>query len=1049
MENLQEEIIDGIYTVNTGISTDEWIKILKDEKLMRSTYKETLLKFYKEPEHKSTCKNLSDKYGRLPQSYTSIITHFGRAVQRKLNRFRIIGVDGKETFWSIIMLGKIVGSNFEWTIKPELVEAIEKSGIVFDPITEMINHYKEHVKSGGMKDELYKWELVQKFKGKPDLNSENFAEEIKSIEISNLAYRMTKAVVNDIANRNPLKYRELFVNLFDEKILLNDRVKAFIDGVKQLYSSLGETLSPHHNERAIATFLTYHNPDKYTFFMPTYYDSYCNNLGINTRSVGEKYGHYLELIDDLIENYILEDKELLDLIDTELNKGNYYPDKKRKILAQDILRFSQKTEKSNIHKNTIIANITWSSSDWKEPSKDVSGHEWVKRGGIPHESWNFDFDNQRNPEGKILGFAKFTNAPTKLKDSGNLVVFFSRNKIVGFYGGAEILPKTIDISETESYNIIGTRNLSVLLQNKIDNAIEEGYLEGKKRVGQGGFNYLKKNETVLDIIERAIELNPNQEKELRILSDWFLGEENQQTNQAVNIKNDVLTKTQPLNQILYGPPGTGKTYNTINKALEIIAPGFTNGKSRSEIKQEYNKLVERGQIVFTTFHQSMNYEDFVEGIKPQKPSDGDSFLQYDIEPGIFKIACNNAKSIKRNTINVDWDKPKYYKMSLGGKDRQDIHEWCINNNLIALGWGNDKNLTELAGIKSWSDYSKKFNELFPDLIEKSKFHAQATYAFINMKINDIVVVSMGNKIIDAVGIIKGNYYWDDNNPIDYYHFRKVEWIAKDLNVNPERFFNKKISQMTIYEFYDEDVKRDAFKEITGQLPEASSKPYVLIIDEINRGNISQIFGELITLIEEDKRMGNSEALEITLPYSKEKFGVPANLYIIGTMNTADRSVEALDTALRRRFSFEEIKSNPELIIEFGNAENGIIEGVNLVKLLETLNKRIEVLLDRDHQIGHSYFLHVANLEMLKGVFQNKIIPLLQEYFFGDYGKIGLTLGNGFVESSSPESDDKFFAPFTSEYSSSEYFERPIYNIHNPLKMSDEQFLSALKILMNE
>lgn len=1048
MKNLQEEIIDGIYTVDTGISVAEWIKILKDEKLMRKNYKDTLLKFYNEPGHRSTCKNLGDKYNKNPQSYNSYITHFGRSVQKKLNRFKVIHNDGKEAYWPIIMNGKRKGDYFEWTIKPELVEAIEKSGILsYDPIQEMINSYKEHVKNGGLKDELYKWELVQKFKGRPDLNSVDFTDEIKSIDISNLAYRMTNAVAEEIASRSPLEYRKLFVSLFDEKIPLNDRVKTFIDGVNQLYSSFGKTHSPHHNEREIATFLTYHNPDKYTFFMPTFYSYFCNKLGIKTKSASEKYSHYLELVDELIENYIMNDSELLELVDSELNKGNYYPDKKRKILAQDILFVSQNMDKEKINKKTIIANITWSSSDWKEPSKDVSGHEWVKQGGVPHESWNFAFDNQRNPEGKILGFAKFTNAP-KLKDSENLVIFFSKNKIVGFYGGAKILPKPLDLSETESYNIVGTRSLSILLQNKIDN-VKEYYLEGKKRVGQGGFNYIKKNETVLDIIEKAIELNPNQEDELRNLLHWFLDEKTQQLDYTTNVEKDIFINSQPLNQILYGPPGTGKTYNTINKALEIIRPGFTDGKSRSEIKQEFNRLVERGQIIFTTFHQSMNYEDFVEGIKPQKPSEEDRYLKFDIEPGIFKIACNNAKSIKRNTINIDWDNPNYYKMSLGGKDRQDIHEWCINNSLIALGWGNDKNLSELVDTKSWSEYSKKFSELFPDLIKESKFHAQATYAFINMKINDIVVVSLGNKIIDAVGIIKGDYYWDDKNPIDYYHFRKVEWIAKDLNVNPERFFKKKISMMTIYEFYNEDIKKDAFKEITGQLPEASSKPYVLIIDEINRGNISQIFGELITLIEEDKRIGNPEELEIILPYSKERFGVPKNLYIIGTMNTADRSVEALDTALRRRFSFEEIKPNPKLIFEEGAAENGVVEGVDLVKLLETLNKRIEVLLDRDHQIGHSYFLPVANLKMLKSVFQNKIIPLLQEYFFGDYGKIGLTLGEGFVEYSSPDSDDKFFAPFTSDYSSSEYFERPIYNINNPLEMSDKRFLGALKILMND
>ncbi|WP_157482868.1 AAA family ATPase, partial [Geofilum rubicundum] len=177
---------------------------------------------------------------------------------------------------------------------------------------------------------------------------------------------------------------------------------------------------------------------------------------------------------------------------------------------------------------------------------------------------------------------------------------------------------------------------------------------------------------------------------------------------------------------------------------------------------------------------------------------------------------------------------------------------------------------------------------------------------------------------------------------------------------------------------------------------SSPENYVLIIDEINRGNVAAIFGELITLIEPDKRLGNAEALQAQLPYSKDWFGVPANLYIVGTMNTADRSVEALDTALRRRFSFEEMLPNPALIREHG-ISNGMIESIYLEEILTVINDRIEALIDRDHTIGHSYFLTVNSENDLRLVFKDKIVPLLQEYFFGDFGKIGLVLGSEFVE----------------------------------------------------
>ncbi len=283
---------------------------------------------------------------------------------------------------------------------------------------------------------------------------------------------------------------------------------------------------------------------------------------------------------------------------------------------------------------------------------------------------------------------------------------------------------------------------------------------------------------------------------------------------------------------------------------------------------------------------------------------------------------------------------------------------------------------------------------------------------------------------------------------------------------------------------------------------------VLIIDEINRGNVSQIFGELITLVEEDKRLGKEEALEAVLPYSKKIFGVPPNLYIIGTMNTADRSVEALDAALRRRFSFEEIRPESTLIYEnlvrvyaekflemfdlgwedepwvafekqftslmqdsglydsitAAELQDIIYEGnedihteliqlfrkYNLrfitISILDKINRRIEKLLDKDHQIGHSYFMSVWSLVDLKLAFQIKIIPLLQEYFFGDYGKIGLVLGEGFFEPVIINQSTDYFSKFY-DYSGEEFEEKPIYKFRDLVKLSNDDFTKAINLLL--
>ena len=182
-----------------------------------------------------------------------------------------------------------------------------------------------------------------------------------------------------------------------------------------------------------------------------------------------------------------------------------------------------------------------------------------------------------------------------------------------------------------------------------------------------------------------------------------------------------------------------------------------------------------------------------------------------------------------------------------------------------------------------------------------------------------------------------------------------------------------------------------FKQIAEAAKEEKSERFVLIIDEINRGNIAKIFGELITLIEDSKRLGAVDETKVTLPYSKDSFGVPKNLYLIGTMNTADRSIQLLDTALRRRFDFVEMMPKPELI-----SDN--VEGVDCKRMLEEMNKRITALLDREHQIGHTYLLGVDTMEKLSYAFQNKIFPLLQEYFFDDWAKIRAVLGqNRFVK----------------------------------------------------
>ncbi|CAM3390099.1 McrB family protein [Empedobacter stercoris] len=290
----------------------------------------------------------------------------------------------------------------------------------------------------------------------------------------------------------------------------------------------------------------------------------------------------------------------------------------------------------------------------------------------------------------------------------------------------------------------------------------------------------------------------------------------------------------------------------------------------------------------------------------------------------------------------------------------------------------------------------------------------------------------------------------------YPEILKIYNSFKRFNPSPDKLIKNyefiTFHQSYSYEDFIEGIKPDLeseendvkykiedgiFKRIADKAKRDPLNKYALFIDEINRGNVSQIFGELITLIEEDKRLGNEQALEVTLPYSKEKFGVPSNLYIIGTMNTADRSVEALDTALRRRFVFEEMP--PQYDLDGLQKE---LFGFKAGKILETINLRIEKLLDRDHQIGHAYFINKDETTIIDSFYKN-IIPLLQEYFFGDYGKIGLVLGSGFVKINEQKS---VFALFK-DYDSSQFEERESFKIIG-LNDKDFNFKNAIKLLMN-
>ena len=470
-----------------------------------------------------------------------------------------------------------------------------------------------------------------------------------------------------------------------------------------------------------------------------------------------------------------------------------------------------------------------------------------------------------------------------------------------------------------------------------------------------------------------------------------------------NMINDNNMNPISLNQILYGPPGTGKTYNTINKALEIINDEEVKQldfNDRKAVKDLFDKKLKEGQIMFTTFHQSMSYEDFIEGIKPEIEEDeeGRKSVIYEVKKGIFKQIAEEARKIRYQSEETS----KQYT----------------------------------------------FDDAWDDLVSEAYEYLEKEESLIL----NIQTVGMGLKVVDISE--KGNLKVQPKSSkeakiytVSFSRAKKLQEAFPDLSVikNIDKEFRAVIggSNSTAYWAVLNYINNRINSQTTTtqlEIPLAP-KPYVLIIDEINRGNVSQIFGELITLIEEDKRLGKNEALEVILPYSKEKFGVPLNLYIIGTMNTADRSVEALDTALRRRFSFV------EMMPEYEELNKIQFDDFHLGELLKTINSRIEALLDRDHTIGHSYFINIKpnDTEALKEAFTNKIIPLLQEYFYHDYEKLALILGEGFVECIEPKESKVEFARWNGKT-----LEKPETSRLFKIKKFDDNFniLDSIKHLLN-
>ena len=419
----------------------------------------------------------------------------------------------------------------------------------------------------------------------------------------------------------------------------------------------------------------------------------------------------------------------------------------------------------------------------------------------------------------------------------------------------------------------------------------------------------------------------------------------------------------------------------------------------------YQLLLAAGQIEFVTFHQSMSYEDFVEGRQPVTGSDEDADgssagFRLETVPGIFRRIARRAetsrgRSTERDAVTVA--NRQVFKMSIGeASDPEAAHlfEEALAGDYALLGWYDI----------DWSDERYTERQAIIDACQ-AQDHAvsgqsggvQSPFTFRNrVRDGDIVIVSKGNSRFRAIGEFTGEftegYEFHPRPEGGYAHRRAVHWHWTDREgVAVSEIYTRQFGRQTIYKLVDSEINTPALERyINSQQANAPAEPepFVLIIDEINRANISKVFGELITLLEPDKRLGQQNELRVRLPYSGDDFGVPSNLHILATMNTADRSIALLDTALRRRFTFREVMPDPSLLEQAATKCE-----LDLPKILRTLNERIEYLYDGEHQIGHAYFTNCASRADVDAVMRDRVIPLLTEYFFEDWEKVAAVLGD--------------------------------------------------------
>jgi hypothetical protein len=914
-------------------------------------------------------------------------------------------------------------------------------------IEDLIKRYKEFKRNEGHSEEFYKYEAIQHFQQNWNINAEDFAGMLKFAlsKHVNLIYNLAYTAINFVAKNKPVETRKLFENLFDESRNLKVRIQLFSNEIEKLIKSIDPKLNGMQDERAISIYLTFQYPEKYTFYKNSFYTKFCELLGENKAGKGEKYIHYLKLVKEFKEKYIQGDKELWQLTNATLPE-NAWKDENLNILAQDVLyvgldqnpatnywvfqgnpkfyniidslregalkTWSVAAHKDKIQKgDKVILWVTGDNAGCYALCKVIS--EISKRQDDPLEK-KFYVDKSENIELERVEIEIEYNLFDRpvLKDSLKNFPEFT-----DFKGG------------NQGTNFTATKQQYQKILEMIENTNNEVTYEERSLIEI--IRRIKDREKVdfhFYLIDKIIERFKLKRLDKRIV---FSTPKNSKSI-SVTVNQRYVVRTNVDFQGLIVPLEYKNSYVKNKTVLNIESFESLSGESEPPIWVNFadNSNIST-EIVF-------DWDKAVQ--KELSFGSQSSYLKYD-NSSYRKAAFD--KEYRERILQLAFSNQEFKK----GNPIIDLKPINIPQNLILYGPPGTGKTFELINsyVKYFTDKTDgKSKEIYTyELVSELKWWEVITLSLYELgkaKVNDLIQhpllaekvnQSENSKPRNTVWFWLQNHtkedctnvnvakrsdpqiFWKDENSVWSIDKKLTDEMLPDLvekleswkNFKPENKITKRYEMITFHQSYsyeefiegirpgfdeEEDlrykIEPGIFLRIAEKARKDSENNYAIFIDEINRGNISKIFGELITLIESDKRQGGENELEVILPYSKSKFSVPSNLYIIGTMNTADRSIALIDTALRRRFCFKEMMPKSTHLKDD-------VEGINLQLLLDKINERIEFLLDRDHTIGHSFFMKTHSKNEICAIFKNKIIPLLQEYFYNDWEKVQLILGD--------------------------------------------------------